>query len=391
MGHSNRARVERVIPVLALLTLLHYVGTFGWSFMSGGRQLTTMSSRQGSEFNSQPALEASIDSDPSTPRTASSGLAFGSLALAGAAIAATRARRARRGELSKALVAAADGSSWGSMDSKASSSLVSSETLPYVKLVRGADEAKVYLLGACVTSYKTNGTEWLAVRPDAKFDGSKPISGGLPHCFPQFGPGEIQQHGFARNLNWHLLEEPSEAGVCVLELRDSEETRSMWPHNFRCEYRVELADGQLNTSLKVENTSGSDFTFNAALHSYYSVSDINTCKITGDFKGATKLDKTENPPKMCKGEADTIEISKFTEEIYKEILPGKVVLADPAKGELEIVSGGGWRDVVIWNPYGDEGMGADKFVCVESAEIAQVRVVPKGVWEGTMNLVPKAK
>lgn len=33
---------------------------------------------------------------------------------------------------------------------------------------------------------------------------SKPISGGIPHCFPQFGPGELQQHGFARNLNWSI-------------------------------------------------------------------------------------------------------------------------------------------------------------------------------------------
>jgi hypothetical protein len=42
----------------------------------------------------------------------------------------------------------------------------------------------------------------LYVRPDAVFDGSKPISGGVPHCFPQFGPGAMQQHGFARNLTW---------------------------------------------------------------------------------------------------------------------------------------------------------------------------------------------
>lgn len=33
---------------------------------------------------------------------------------------------------------------------------------------------------------------------------SKPISGGIPHCFPQFGPGELQQHGFARNLSWTI-------------------------------------------------------------------------------------------------------------------------------------------------------------------------------------------
>eukprot|EP00448_Togula_jolla_P006447 CAMPEP_0170599500 /NCGR_PEP_ID=MMETSP0224-20130122/16829_1 /TAXON_ID=285029 /ORGANISM="Togula jolla, Strain CCCM 725" /LENGTH=390 /DNA_ID=CAMNT_0010924153 /DNA_START=27 /DNA_END=1199 /DNA_ORIENTATION=+ len=385
----NRATGERVLPALAVLALLHYVGTFGWSFVSGQRQSTTMTIGQSSRLGSQPALELPID-EPSSYSMASSGLFLGSIALAGAAIA-TRARHAQRDGLSRGLVAAKDGSSWGSMNGDASSSLITTDTLPYVKLVRGADEAKVYLLGACVTSYKTDGTEWLAVRPDAKMDGSKPISGGLPHCFPQFGPGEIQQHGFARNLTWHLLEEPSEGGTCVLELRDCEETRAMWPHNFRCEYRVELQDGQLNTSLKVENTSGSDFTFTAALHSYYSVSDINTCKISGDFEDATKIDKTEDPPKMGKGSSNTIEISKFTEEIYKEILPGKVVLADPAKGELEIVSGGGWRDVVVWNPYGDKGMGADNFVCVESAELAQVKVVSKGVWEGTMNLVPKKK
>lgn len=36
---------------------------------------------------------------------------------------------------------------------------------------------------------------------------SKPISGGIPHCFPQFGPGEMQQHGFGRNLDWSVSSE----------------------------------------------------------------------------------------------------------------------------------------------------------------------------------------
>ena len=30
-----------------------------------------------------------------------------------------------------------------------------------------------------------NGNDALMVRPDAKMDGSKPISGGIPFCFPQ--------------------------------------------------------------------------------------------------------------------------------------------------------------------------------------------------------------
>lgn len=45
---------------------------------------------------------------------------------------------------------------------------------------------QVYLYGAVVTSWtQPSGDEVLYVRPDAKFDKSKPISGGIPHCFPQ--------------------------------------------------------------------------------------------------------------------------------------------------------------------------------------------------------------
>nr|ACN40512.1 unknown [Picea sitchensis] len=65
----------------------------------------------------------------------------------------------------------------------------------------GGSEAEIYLFGGCISSWKIpNGKDLLFVRPDAVFNGQKPISGGIPHCFPQFGPGLIQQHGFARNM-----------------------------------------------------------------------------------------------------------------------------------------------------------------------------------------------
>ena len=66
--------------------------------------------------------------------------------------------------------------------------MTNSDGLEYVKLVHpdtGAS-SEIYLFGGDVTSYKdADGTEFIAVRPDAKMDGSKPISGGLSHCFPQ--------------------------------------------------------------------------------------------------------------------------------------------------------------------------------------------------------------
>lgn len=78
--------------------------------------------------------------------------------------------------------------------------------------------------------------DYLFVRPDAKMDGSKPISGGLPHCFPQFGPGEIQQHGFGRNLEWDVVD-TTDASVSM-KLVNNDETMAMWPHPFECVYKV---------------------------------------------------------------------------------------------------------------------------------------------------------
>ena len=59
--------------------------------------------------------------------------------------------------------------------------------LEYVKLVHPETGAssEIYLYGGVVTSYVADGVEYIAVRPDAKMDGSKPISGGLSHCWPQ--------------------------------------------------------------------------------------------------------------------------------------------------------------------------------------------------------------
>lgn len=65
--------------------------------------------------------------------------------------------------------------------------MTNADGLDFVRLVSpNGSSAEVYLYGGVVTSYKdAEGTEFIAVRPDAKMDGSKPISGGLSHCWPQ--------------------------------------------------------------------------------------------------------------------------------------------------------------------------------------------------------------
>ena len=48
-----------------------------------------------------------------------------------------------------------------------------------ITLKRGSCSAEVYTFGGVVTSFKKNGRDLLYVRPDAKFDKSKPISGAF--------------------------------------------------------------------------------------------------------------------------------------------------------------------------------------------------------------------
>ena len=57
-------------------------------------------------------------------------------------------------------------------------------------------KAKIYTYGCNAYTWTlADGTEVMGKRKDAVGDGSKPYAGGAPHCFPQFGPGELMQHG----------------------------------------------------------------------------------------------------------------------------------------------------------------------------------------------------
>jgi glucose-6-phosphate 1-epimerase len=250
------------------------------------------------------------------------------------------------------------------------------------------DSAVIYPFGACVTSYVKGGTDYLCVRPDAKLDGSKPISGGIPHCFPQFGPGAIQQHGFARNVDWEVAEQSDDK--VVMRLTENDYTMEMWPHPFECTYTVKLGEESLNTEFSVTNTGDKPFDFTAALHTYWSVSGIKNIKITSPaFKGATYLDKMQSPPADVKSETDTITIKEEVDQVYAGV-SGDVKLEDSKrKRPLTISNKLGWSDTVLWNPYGNEGMGFDSFVCVESAQAATPVVLQPGeYWTGAMDVVP---
>ena len=193
--------------------------------------------------------------------------------------------------------------------------MTNDEGLEYVRLVNAnGDTSDVYLYGGVVTSYVVDGQDYIAVRPDAKMDGSKPISGGLSHCWPQFGPGEIQQHGFARNVNWTVK---SMTGTTVeLEMAPSDYTKAMWDKEFLCTFSVALEDDKLSTKMFVENKGEESFDFQAALHSYFTVSAMDNLSIAGSFKGKEFLNKMVNGGEMQTEEREEITISEEYDRVY---------------------------------------------------------------------------
>ena len=157
------------------------------------------------------------------------------------------------------------------------------------------ETVEIYSTGACLTSYVTGaGYDVLFRRPDAVYDGSKPISGGVPICWPQFGPGAIQQHGFARNLKWECVDVREETAggpnqgswlvdknKAVFEIMDTAETRKMWDRKFKVRYEVVLDAGAVTLQLRVQNKGWQPLEFTCALHTYFAVDDIDKCSISG--------------------------------------------------------------------------------------------------------------
>ncbi|MED6181175.1 hypothetical protein PIB30_017150 [Stylosanthes scabra] len=248
-------------------------------------------------------------------------------------------------------------------------------------------EAEIYLYGGCVTSWKLpTGKDLLFVRPDAVFNKKKPISGGIPHCFPQFGPGSIQQHGFARNMDWTVVDSENVEGdaVVTLELKDDSYSRAMWDFGFHALFKVTLNSKSLSTELKVKNTDSKAFSFTTALHTYFSAS-VTGASVNG-LKGCKTLNKDPDPKNPVEGteERDVVTFPGFVDCIYLGA-PSELQL-DNGLGDLISVKNTNWSDAVLWNPHLQMEACYKDFVCVENAQIESVQLEPEQTWTALQHL-----
>ncbi|KAF8047579.1 hypothetical protein N665_2939s0004 [Sinapis alba] len=248
-------------------------------------------------------------------------------------------------------------------------------------------EAEIYLFGGCVTSWKVaSGKDLLFVRPDAVFNKIKPISGGIPHCFPQFGPGVIQQHGFGRNMDWSVVDSENavDNAAVTLELKDGPYSRSMWDFAFQALYKVVVGADCLSTELKITNTDNKAFSFNTALHTYFRAS-VTGASVRG-LKGCKTLNKDPDPKNPIEGQEDrdAVTFPGFVDCVYLDA-PNELHF-DNGLGDQIIIKNTNWSDAVLWNPHVQMEACYRDFVCVENAKLGDVKLEPGESWTATQLL-----
>jgi len=251
---------------------------------------------------------------------------------------------------------------------------------------------------ARLTPYGGQVCEWtpagqspvLFMSPRAVFAAGTPIRGGVPICFPWFGPHPTDPtkpaHGFARTRTWQV------AGVArdtagdvrvVLRLAANADTRALWSAPFAVSLTLALG-ASLEMTADVENVGDDAIVYELALHTYLAVGDVEAVRIRG-LEGARFVDKVDGGKDKLAG-PEPLAIAGETDRVFLDTTTTCVV-DDPVLARRLRVEKRHSEVTVVWNPGRERArsmrdVGEDSwrgFVCVETANVGPhaVRLAPR--------------
>jgi glucose-6-phosphate 1-epimerase len=247
--------------------------------------------------------------------------------------------------------------------------------LPCIKLQYGAASAVISLYGGQVLSYQAvPGKELLWLSPKATWHNQAAIRGGVPVCWPWFGKAGVEynpenialaNHGVVRNQLWQLSHQHSSvAGVSVTLQINIDRL----PHQ-QAGAMLQLCL-TLNDSLTISLSCNTVMPQQAALHSYFAITDIDSVLIRplpGQYYD--KLKEAQVADSRC-----STNISAETDRIYHQ--SARQMRLDSAEQALSIHQAG-HDATVVWNPWQEkssnfsdlENTSYRQFVCVETARL----------------------
>lgn len=247
--------------------------------------------------------------------------------------------------------------------------------------------AEISLQGAQVLAWAPRGQEsalWLSAT--SRFGAGAAIRGGVPICFPWFGPLEghpdAPRHGFARTSVWTHVDTHDDGGDVVVRLRltDSDATRaSAWPYRFEAVCTV-VVGARLTVGLEVTNLDDVTVSYEEALHTYLAVDDVTTVEVAG-LEGVPFVDKLAASDGPLARETGTLHLDSAVDRVYVGTR-GEVTVREGASGRAVRVGKVGSESTVVWNPWAEgaratadiEDDAWSTMLCVEAANVGEARV-----------------
>ena len=236
---------------------------------------------------------------------------------------------------------------------------------------------EIALLGAHVMRWTPAGQKpVLYMSADAVFEEGSPIRGGIPICWPWFGPKpDLPGHGVVRTRFWALKNvEETESGVeFLMAFESDEQTRRAWPHDFRLELAVTMGKTlRVRLHMKHLGSMGADYT--GALHTYLTVGAIEQTTVLG-LEGTNYLDTLDGgKQKPSQGE---ITFEEEIDRVYQS--SGLVLVKDDAWNRTIEVTKSGSEATVVWNPWIEKSKRLSdlpdeayhEFLCIEAANAGE--------------------
>jgi galactose mutarotase-like enzyme len=146
--------------------------------------------------------------------------------------------------------------------------------------------------GGIITRWQVKGKEILYLDAERFANPDLTVRGGIPILFPICGnlpdntynykgtPYTLKQHGFARNLPWQVTGQNTQnAASITLTLVSNEQTRSLYPFEFRLDFTYILKGDTLSIHQRYTNLASEPMPFSSGFHPYFSVADKDQLQI----------------------------------------------------------------------------------------------------------------
>ena len=218
------------------------------------------------------------------------------------------------------------------------------------------------------------------------------IRGGVPLCWPWFGPRTSEvNHGFTRTSIWQLESiSPNDDGVSLVLTFSGEGLANTWPFRFKLTQTLFFGD-VFKQTLKIDNLSEHAFEHSGALHSYFHVSQPEQACVPRltNVPYYDKLTDSEKCTRLidCRGPKDRVYQSNEGVELLDYGFNRKLVITTT-----------GSQDWVLWNPGSEvassmsdiQANGEQHFVCLEAGFTKTLSLVAGQSYEVSQEIVIQA-